>query len=188
MHARTLTLSTQKPLRRPDLPICLPNGRTIKDQADACRTAALAFVWCARAWGKRELALWLAGPYMRAVAARRPIERRRLAEGQRVEDTSVREILVRSHGELIELLRRSWAWRDGDMRERGLVIRVADEEQGVGWAPVSAPHVTLVERVHSLFVADCLTRPQDYARFRVCAGCGGATFDQHNEHAETCAG
>src|SRR5207253_2908478 len=47
----------------------LPDGWHVKDVADACRSAALAFAWSASMWGKRELALWLAGPYARAVSA-----------------------------------------------------------------------------------------------------------------------
>ena len=35
----------------------------------------------------------------------------------------------------------------------------------------------LVDRVRSLFFADYLTRPGDYAAFAVCEDCEGATFD-----------
>jgi hypothetical protein len=64
------------------------------------------------------------------------------------------------------------------MVDAGLVVGVIDHESSsLGFAPVSSPEMRLVDRVRSLFVADYLTSPSDYASFRVCTACEGATFD-----------
>jgi hypothetical protein len=152
----------------------------------------MAFVWCAPAWGKRELARWLIGPYTRATAAaREPIRRRRLADGAELPAPDVVDVIRRAHEQVTAMLRTCSAWREGHgfarhMVDCDLVTAVYDDEWTLGYTPVSRPGMRLADRVTTLFVADFLTRPADYARFRICRGCDGATFDQHNEHAETC--
>jgi hypothetical protein len=63
---------------------------------------------------------------------------------------------------------------------------MVDDAFAIGYAPVDAPAMRLVDRVRSLFVADYLTRPADYAAFAVCDECEGATFDGALYH-ESCA-
>lgn len=177
--------------------VALEAGVTVQDIADAARNAALGFAWGAdRGWGRRELARWLVGPYANAVAVshvarsgiRRPITERPLAE-----DT-VKHLLRRSHAYLLDGLRCASTWRRDasfarEMIDEGFVIGVVDaSSSAIGYAPLDAFDMRLVDRVRSLFVADFLTRPQDYDRFVVCEDCGGATFDGAESHAGNCNG
>jgi hypothetical protein len=164
----------------------------VKDQVDACRSAGLAFVWCARAsWGKRELARWLVEPYTRAVdATREPLVA--CPPSQRsLDESTIQELLARSHQQVIALLRKVRTWKADErfarqMVDRGVVLGVMDDESAIGYGPVAAAGMRLSERVAALFVADFLTRPKDYAHFRICDDCEGATFDDGTLHAENC--
>lgn len=163
----------------------LAPGRRVRDVSHACRSAALAFAWCAKAWQKRDLARWLTGPYSNAIATTNGIAiTKRVVGGPRprIEEETIRSLLDRSHRHLLSLLRSVQAWK-GEvgfakaMVDAGLVIGVIDHDSSLGFAPVSSADMRLVDRVRSLFVADYLTSPSDYKAFRVCAACDGATFD-----------
>ncbi|MBX3197236.1 MAG: hypothetical protein KF894_03685 [Labilithrix sp.] len=174
----------------------LPHGWRVHEQADACRSAAFGFVWSARApWGKRELARWLAGPYAAAIAAtREPVAARATAQAIRlrpVSDDAVRELVAWSYARVIATLHSLGRWRDDPrfarrMIDGGIVVGVIDATSEIGYAPVAAREMRLADRVSSLFVADFLTRPGDYARFQVCGACQGATFESRAEHARAC--
>jgi hypothetical protein len=166
----------------------LAPGRSVRDVSHACRSAALAFAWCAKAWQKRDLARWLTGPYANAIAVTNGISittTKRFVGGPRarIDDDSIRSLLDRSHQQLLSLLRSVQAWKGEagfakSMVDAGLVIGVIDyDDSSLGFAPVSVPEMRLVDRVRSLFIADYLTSPSDYASFRVCTACEGATFD-----------
>jgi hypothetical protein len=176
--------------------IGLEAGVTVKDVADAARSAALGFAWGAdRGWGRRELARWLVGPYARSVAvshAARSGVRRGFTERPLAEDT-VRHLLRRSHAYLLDGLRSAATWRRDsafarEMIDEGFVIGVVDESSAIGYAPLDALDMRLVDRVRSLFVADFLTRPADYEDFVVCDTCGAPTFDLLVSHAGLCSG
>lgn len=189
----TPTMSFRGPTSEARLRL-LPPGRRMKDQADACRSAGLAFAWCARAsWGKRELARWLVGPYSRAIEATRATAVARSAAPRSIPVEAVHALLARSHAHVIAILRACSSWRGDDgfarrMIEGGLVVGVMDAEFAIGYAPVATPNMRLVDRVTSLFVADFLTRPADYARFRICDACSAIMFDGGAEHDEVCLG
>jgi hypothetical protein len=74
------------------------------------------------------------------------------------------------------------------MIDEGFVVGVVDESSAIGYAPLDAFDMRLVDRVRSLFVADFLTRPADYDRFSVCESCGAATFDAVESHEGICGG
>lgn len=163
----------------------LPGIRVV-DVANACRSAALGFAWSAHnGWGRRELARWLVGPYAHAVAATRALR----ASGTRpavvhrvLDEQTVEELLSTTRTEIIEMLRGVWSWTHDARTARarigeGLVAGMVDEAGGLGFAPIDNVRMRLVDRVRSLFVADHLTRPGDYAAFAVCEDCDGATFD-----------
>jgi len=61
-----------------------------------------------------------------------------------------------------------------------------DADDDLGYAPMARPDMRLVDRVTSLFVADYLTRPADYERFRVCDACAAIMFDGGAGHQEVC--
>ncbi|MDB4938675.1 MAG: hypothetical protein JWP87_5647 [Labilithrix sp.] len=173
--------------------VTLLPGVRVTEVADACRSAALGFAWGAHhGWGRRELARWLVGPYARAAAATRSLR----VSGMRpavivrplTEDT-IEELLRRARAEVIEVLRGVWSWtHDGaTVRARideGLVAGIVDDASNLGFAPVDQPRMRLVDRVRSLFIADYLTRPTEYAAFVVCPECDGATFDGGLYHVD----
>ena len=165
--------------------LLLPGSR-VRDVADACRSAALGFAWSAHhGWGRRELARWLVGPYAHAVAATRLLRASgpRLAVVHRpLDEAEVEELLVRARADVLDVLRSAWSWAHDTATTRawldeGLLAGIADEASDLGYAPVDRAGMRLVDRVRSLFLADYLTRPSDYAAFAVCDDCDGATFD-----------
>jgi hypothetical protein len=171
----------------------LPPGWRVKDEVDACRSAALAFVWCARAsWGKRDLARWLVGPYARAIeATREPTTAHRPSSQRSVSEETVSDLLARSHAHVIAVLRKVPSWTADERFTRamvagGIVVGVMDDDTAIGYGPAATADMRLADRVTSLFVADFLTRPDDYARFRICDDCESVMFDESSRHAETC--
>lgn len=176
--------------------VALEAGVTVSDIAYAARSAALGFAWGADCgWGRRELARWLVGPYARAVAvsqAARSGVRRAVTERPLAEDT-VKHLLRRSHAYLLDGLRSAATWRRDasfarEMIDEGFVVGVVDESSAIGYAPLDAYDMRLVDRVRSLFVADFLTRTADYDDFAVCDTCGAATFDATTSHLGYCGG
>lgn len=174
--------------------VAVPSGARVKDVADACRSAALAFAWNARLWTKRDLATWLVGPYARAaLPARADAPPASCVRGASpIAEATISGIVDGAHATVLEDLRRAWSWRYDagfarDLVEAGLVARIVDEEGASGYAPVDARELRLLDRVRSLFFADYLTRPYDWASFAVCAGCGAATFE-HATHERECGG
>ena len=161
-------------------------GIRVTDVVDACRSAALGFAWGAHhGWGRRELARWLVGPYAHAVASTRSLRpsgmRPAIVRGE-VDEETIEKLLTTTHAEIIGMLRRVWSWtHDGHAARaeigEGLVAGIVDTGSELGFAPVDNARMRLVDRVRSLFVADYLTRPGDYAAFAVCDDCDGATFD-----------
>lgn len=186
----------------------LRKGLVVENHVDVCRSAAVQFMWCSRAWGKRELAQWLLGPYTQAAGklqataiepstlpppasgvfkASAPV----LSAPTVVTDVAVQRLLRRSRKHLVAFLRTASLWKlepgfSRRMLETGLIVSLIDTEGGLGYAPVASDRMHLVDRVRSLFIADYLTRPDDWGRFRVCDHCEGITFDLHNEHGTTC--
>ncbi len=161
-------------------------GQRVRDIADACRSAALGFAWSAHhGWGRRELARWLVGPYARAASATRSLRMsgvRRAVNHRPLEEARVADLLVESRNEILEVLRNAYTWTHDASAARacideGLVAGIIDETSDLGYAPIDSMSMRLVDRVRSLFVADYLTRPSDYAAFAVCSDCEGATFD-----------
>lgn len=172
-----------------NLVTCLAPGLRVADIADACRSAALGFAWGASAWTKRDLATWLVGPYARATTRGESTDERRAYGVCTVDADALEHLLSRSHASVIEWLRSAWTWRHDARAARsivadGLVVGVIDEASGIGYAPVDRSGMTLVRRVESLFLADYLTRPSDYAAFAVCSECDGATFDGGIYHVD----
>lgn len=161
-------------------------GCRVSDVADACRSAALGFAWSAHhGWGRRELARWLVGPYAQAAAATRTLRAsgmRRAVTHRPLDEERIADLLVEVRTEILEMLRNAWTWSADPAFARarvaeGLVAGIVDETSDLGYAPVDLAGMRLVDRVRSLFYADYLTRPSDYAAFAICEDCEGATFD-----------
>ena len=183
----TLTQSFLERDRKADSRFCsLLPGCRVGDVADACRSAALGFAWSAHhGWGRRELARWLVGPYAQAAGATRPLRSsgmRRAVTHRVLDEDTIADLLADVRAEILEMLRNVWTWPADpafarSRVEEGLVAGIVDETSDIGYGPVDVAGMRLVDRVRSLFVADYLTRPSDYAAFAVCEDCEGATFD-----------
>lgn len=168
-------------------------GIRVRDVADACRSAALGFAWSAHhGWGRRELARWLVGPYAQAVAATRSLRAsgtRRAVVHRPLDEQTIAELLTNTRNDVLDVLRNAWSWTHDAEAVRasideGLVAGICDEASDLGYAPVDNVGMRLLDRVRSLFVADYLTRPADYAAFAVCEDCDGATFDGGLYHVD----
>jgi hypothetical protein len=168
-------------------------GCHVRDIADACRSAALGFAWSAhQGWGRRELARWLIGPYAQAVTATRSLRgsgTHRVVEYRPLEEATIADLLVSTHERVIDVLRSAWTWAHDPASacasiDEGLVAGIVDETSDLGYGPVDRPGMLLLDRVRSLFVADYLTRPADYAAFAICDDCNGATFDGGLYHVD----
>lgn len=161
---------------------------------DACRAAGLAFLRGAAAgWSKRELAVWLLGPY-RAVSLR-PAPKLVLAlddedDDDSTDDPSSSGVRASAVEDLVELVRVAVGCtlaelRQGETSAVTLAIREGRVACGsnadgsrVVWIPLDQPRMRLEGRVVSLFVADYLTRPEAYEHdLSVCPGCDGVSFD-----------
>jgi hypothetical protein len=167
-------------------------GIRVHDVADASRSAALGFALSARSgWGRPELARWLVGPYAEAVAATRSLRvsgTRAAVVHRPVEEDTVQELLTTARTEILEVLRGAASWKHDGAAVRafmaeGLVAGIVDETSDLGFAPLDG-RMRLAARVRSLFVADYLTRPKDYATFTICEHCETATFDAEAHRAE----
>jgi hypothetical protein len=174
----------------------LPKGETVHGVADRCREAGLAFVrGTTGAWGPRDLAGWLVTHYEAATAPTRTLvaSRRTPPSGPRgVDAARLERVVLDARARLFEMLDRCPAAWEGDafaqtMVDGMLVVGVHDASGAIGYAPVRYGQMRLVDRVASLFVADYLTRPNDYQTLVTCEECGDVAFDGISNHAAWCA-
>lgn len=172
-------------------------GIRVRDVSEACRNAALSFVREAHlGWGRRELAQWLIGPYAQATAATRGVRSTcsiadggAAPRGRNLDEASITKLMTSARGELLEFLRSSWSWSNDAVSvrssvEKGLVAGLCDERSDLGFGPLDNVGMGLVDRVRSLFIADYLTRSEDYETFAVCEDCEVATFDGGLYHVD----
>ena len=175
------------------------DGAHVHDMADAARAAALAFVSCSRyGWGRKELAAWLVEHY-RVAAIPAPAGRatwRRpavdTALDRAVDDTDVAALVARARRHASDLVSTAWStWRTQgfarEMLDSGFVVGVTDADGGLGYAAVHREGMRLVDRVVSLFLADFLTRPNDYESLLVCEDCSEVSFAGEEVHEEGCS-
>jgi hypothetical protein len=174
----------------------LVQGLTVEHIADACRSAAIAFIdGVGAGWEKEELARWLVGPYhqlsmlrishesMRSEVVSGVFPRR--TEGVVVNDDVVRvmwdareEVLaVIDAFERSEPNAESFVWK---LQARDVFARIEDYRGDRGFVPNEAVPQHLSERVLSLIAADYIVRPFDYEdRVAVCRSCGVMTFSEN---------
>lgn len=169
--------------------------------AEQCRDAALAFVnGVGRGWTKRDLALWLSGPYR--VATRHATGGERTADLATV-DEAEEELL--SEGRIVDLMRRAREQVLARLEDMALPSCEADfvheavsrraiaprvDADGISlWVPVDLRRMRLRDRVLALFACDYLMRPDDYAHeLAVCHKCELVQFDEAAKRAGECGG
>lgn len=162
----------------------------------ACRRAALSFMSGTLArWRKLDLALWLMGPYALATVRPRHEGLRALGEldvGNVGDDpSSLTEVVASARMRVVTALERA-VLEGGALAfvervvQRGLVRRIKDSQERPVWLPVDLRRVGLRERVESLFVADYLNEPRDYAELYVCHACENVVFDVEAQRRGRC--
>lgn len=158
--------------------------------ADACRTAALAFLNESQHWGKAELAMWLMGPYTQLTQYISPFSRRHGGELGRtapmlreIDARMVDRVIKNARDEVLTTLEHTSDTEGGasfafTMLAAGFVARCEDRGHVAGWVPTTDAR-RLADRVLSLLAADYLARPKDYeAELCVCAECKIVEFDE----------
>jgi hypothetical protein len=173
--------------------------------AEECRDAALSFVnGVARGWTKRDLALWLAGPYRHAT--RHATGGERTADMATVDDVHegilaedrVADLMARARADVrarlddVALLSSEAAgaveFVHEAVRRRAIAPRVDADGMSL-WVPVDGRTMSLRDRVLSLFACDYLMRPDDYAHdLAVCPKCDLVQIDPTAKRTGDCGG
>ena len=178
-------------------------GLTVEHVADACRSAAIAFIdGVGSGWEKGDLARWLVGPYHQLSMLRIPLGDMRASEASGVFPTAHRgsvsvDDVVRVMWEARdEVLRTIDEFERGDaqperfvwrLQSRGVFARIEDELGAHGLVPNESVSQRLADRVLSLIAADYIIRPFDYEdRVAVCRNCGAMTFREEARAERDC--
>ena len=174
-------------------------GETLDTIADDCRDAGLAFVnGVARRWTKRDLALWLDGPYRHATrhatGGERTADLEAVDEEELLGEDRIYQLMGRSRAQVMAFLEAA-ALPEGraDFVEAavkaGHIVPRTDDDGISVWVPVDARRMRLRDRVRSLFAVDYLLRPEHYAhQLTVCHQCELVLFDELAKRFGNCGG
>jgi len=158
--------------------------------AHGCRSTGLVFLNEAGRWGKAELAMWLMAPYaqitryaLRSDARRSTDSMRPEPELREIDARMVDRVIHNAREEVIATLQtatnddRSAPNFTDELIAKGFVARCEDRSHAAGWVPTGGAR-RLADRVISLFAADYLVRPGDYATdLLICGQCSFVEFD-----------
>jgi hypothetical protein len=143
-------------------------------------------------WDKLDLALWLTGPYSRAVrhASRRDGGALLACETALV-DAEIAALVAGVREQVLAEL-ESAVLEDGELGfvetvvGQGLVQRGLDTKGRDVWVPVDTPRAKLRDRVRSLFAADFLNAPDEYVQLYVCHYCESVVLDVDAKRRSMC--
>jgi hypothetical protein len=180
----------------------LPEGTSARAIAEVSREAVVAFTRGAgKAWAKRDLGGWLAGPYrsLTAFAAgdeappSRPPSSGKLRAAPRITAAEKIDSLLSGANEevLATLMMAAPPTLDLGFIERairaGHVTRSRDAAGRIGWVPIDMRGMSLADRILSLVTVDYLMRPGDYvALLSVCGVCQVVSFDAQTRMRGRC--
>lgn len=157
--------------------------------ADTCRRAGLAFMeGVAAGWTRRELGLWLVGPYREATTRATGSNPPPSAGSGEVDTASVSDVLRETRwavfAALEDAMHGQTKFVQGLARQRLIVKDVR-----YGWVAVDLNGARLRNRVLSLFAIDQLSRPSDYLhKLLACPRCEGIVFDENlRQNGHGCA-
>ena len=74
-----------------------------------------------------------------------------------------------------------------EMIDRGLITSVTDASGREAYAPAARVELSFIERVASLYIADFLAHPADYANVTSCECCGEIMLNGRVRHGRACA-
>jgi hypothetical protein len=194
-------LDSQRPWLFESLPIelhVLPDGVTARDVERRTRSAARAFFASnahrSQGWrGRTKLRSWLIVEYGMATEWTREDDACPWLRGDAwMDEARARLVLEDARARVTRLLvEESAAWSDpgfaAEMVDRGLLTKVIDAHDREAFAPAARAGLSLLERVASVFIADVLAHPEEYAVVSACACCGGLRVGARATHARTCA-
>jgi hypothetical protein len=171
----------------------LPSDIVVSQLVRRARIAGLAFMTGA-AFGLRRVDLrsWILEHYEGAVAYSRvgahaiprdesaDLDEMAFAELVRHTRERVMRMLVEAH--------RNWSVPTfaRAMIDHRLVVAIYDRSGDVAYAPAAHADLRLVDRVASLFIADFLSDPSDYALVTPCEQCGEVGLGGKVDHASWC--
>jgi hypothetical protein len=171
----------------------LPDDVHIEDVVRRTRHAASAFLSSASlGWTRTKLRSWLIVEYGMATEWTRedevapwlhPVAR---MDDEHVQAT-VEEVRKRVTRMIVEA---STAWSAPgfakEMIDQGLITCVTDASDREAYAPAARVDLGLLERVASLFIADYLMHPADYAEIVWCECCGEMLINGRVRHGKGC--
>ena len=171
----------------------LPDNVHVEDVVRRTRLAARAFrASAAHGWGRTKLRSWLIVEYAMATEWTREDDvspwshRDAPMHDERAHDLvdDVRRRITRL------LVDESSGWRApgfaAAMIDRGLITSVTDASGREAFAPAARVELSFLERVASIFIADFLAHPEDYASLSSCECCGELEMNGHLQHASAC--
>lgn len=186
------TMSFERPAAEDRFRV-LPEEMTVAEVARRARVAGLAFM-TGSAFGFRrvDLEMWIYDHYEEAVAHSR-IGPRALPRdhGAGLDDIAFEALVRNTRERVLRMLlaaRRNWSVPTfaRDMIDHRMVLAIYDRSGDVAYAPVAHADLRLFDRVASLFIADFLSDPTDYALVTPCDQCGDVGLGGRVEHASWC--
>ncbi len=171
----------------------LPDTVRVEDVVRRTRRAADVFLTSATAdWGRAKLRSWLIVEYGMATEWTREDEVAPwLAPFAGLDDLAIHEMVEDARRRVTRLMMDESAGWVGpafarEMVARGLVTCVTDCNGRESYAPAARVELSFLQRVASLFIADFLSHPQDYACIAACPSCGEMFVGGRPRHARGC--
>lgn len=171
----------------------LPDDVRVEDVVRRTRHAARVFRSSgATGWGRTKLRSWLIVEYAMATEWTREDDVSPWSHRDApMDDERARELVDGARRRVTRLLvEESSHWHTpafaAAMIDRGLVTSVTDATGREAFAPAARVDLSFLERVASIFIADFLAHPQDYADLTSCECCGELETNGHVQHVRAC--
>jgi hypothetical protein len=171
----------------------LPDNVRACDVVRRTRLAARAFRGSsASGWGRTKLRSWLIVEYAMATEWSREDDVSPWSHRDApMDDERAHELVDEVRGRITRLLvDESSGWSKpgfaAAMIDRGLITQVTDASGREAFAPAARVDLTFLERVASIFIADFLAHPEEYADVSSCECCGELEMGGVVQHVREC--